>query len=108
MDYFRSRGMSDEEAEKEVSTYDIWYSIIDGTHSNDAIRQLRKTKLNWKIFQRFATLLKGCQPLKCYGQLSRAQNTRYSARCIIELTLFDNLRLENEQMICAKTKAAQV
>ncbi len=111
VDHFKEQGKSDDEIEEAISTHDSWYGIIDGAHSNEAIKKLCNDKPEWKGFKWLVTVLRGGYSLDRYRQLARAQNSRHSPRFYVELTFFDeinNLRLEYDYLVRCQSKPSQI
>ena len=106
-DHFKKRGMTGGEIETAVSRHDTWYGIIDGGHSNEAIRELVNTEPGWQNFKWFVTVFHGEHPMESYRKLARAQNTRHSERYYVEMTFYDelsNLRAEYESLLSSQIK----
>ena len=57
IDHFKEEGLTDEEISHVLQRYGRWYGIIDGAHSNEAVRYLSTTNPAWKGFQWFVTVL---------------------------------------------------
>ena len=111
VEHFKGQGQSPEEIKVSLSMHDSWYGIIDGAHSNEAIKKLCTDYVEWHGFKWLVTILKGGQSLDRYRQLSRAQNSRHSSRFYIELTLFDelnNLRMEYENLLRMQSKPSHI
>lgn len=90
-DYFRDEGLEGDELDAAVAKRAVWFGIIDGEHSNLAVRWLVENNESWKNYSWFVTLLSGGHSVDRYRQLSRFQNHRHSPRYNIRLTLFDEL-----------------
>ena len=110
-EHFKQEGLNDSEIEEVISRHDRWYGIIDGGHSNEAVKHLCVNLEEWKNFKWFVTILSGGHSLERYRQLSRAQNSRHSPRFYVELTFFDelnNLRIEYDNLIRLQSKPSHV
>lgn len=109
--HFKAKDLNDDELQHEISKHPQWYGIIDGSHSNEAVRRLSKTEPSWKNVTWFVTVLKGVHSEEKYRQLSRAQNSRHSERYYVEITLSDvlkNLRLEHDQLLQYQQKPTHI
>ena len=58
-DYFRSRGFPDPEVKQKVESRNVWYGIVDGEHSHDAIVKLISLFERWKGYKWFVTVVEG-------------------------------------------------
>lgn len=111
MDHFKAQGLNDEQVEEATYKHVKWYSIVDGSHSNEAAKKLCTNLNEWKGLQWFVSILNGGHNLEKYSQLSRAQKARHSPRYYVELTFFDelkNLRLELEHLLEIQTRLSKV
>ena len=110
-DHFKNEGLSPQQIEEAISAHDKWYGIIDGGHSNEAVKKLSTMDPRWKGFEWLVTVLNGGHSLNRYRQLARAQNSRHSPRFYVQMTFFDqinNLRLEYDNLTRLQMKPSQI
>lgn len=89
--YLKLNGVDETELDQRLNEHTIWYGIIDGAHSHEAINLLQAQRLSWASFQWTVLRIKNGQPMERYKQLARSCNSRQDKRFFIELTFFDEL-----------------
>lgn len=109
-EYFDTKYGSEQSIEY-ISRFDIWFGIIDGHHSNEAVCHLKSTDPSWSNFMWFVTILKGGYSVDRYKQLARFQNHRHNEKFYVSMTFYDeliNLRNEYERLRLLKSKPTNV
>lgn len=99
--YFQDLGCSDCDVQEKVNGRAEWFGIVDGLHSNKAMRWMLTNREDWKNISWFVTKLKGGFPVERYRQLARFQNHRHSPKYYVSLTFYDevyNLRTEYNRL----------
>lgn len=109
--HFKEEGFYGDDLDAAVNKRDVWYGIIDGYHSNLAVRWLTENKPHWKHYSWFVTVLRGGNSVERYKQLARFQNHRHSPRYNIRMTFYDelsNLRSEFNRLSSSGSKPSNL
>lgn len=100
-EYFQKKGFSEEQVKERLESRKVWYGIVDGEHSHNAITRLIESKSKWSGYKWFVTIIRSGFNIEKYRQLARAQNERHGNQFHVELTFFDmlsNMRTEYDKL----------
>ena len=100
---------------QKVESRNVWYGIVDGEHSHDAIVKLISLFERWKGYKWFVTVVEGGKPFERYRQLAITNNAKHDCKYYIEMTFYDRIanmkaeqiRLVSEQQPSNGTEVAK-
>lgn len=101
-DYFRSQGFPESEVKQKDESREVWYGIVDGEHSHDAIVKLKSLYERWKGYKWSVTVAEGGKPFERYKQLAITNHAKNDSKYWIEMTFYDrisNMKAEQLRLI---------
>ena len=110
-DHFRSHGLSEQEVKDRVSERNVWYGIVDGGLSHEALVRLMNKYECWAEYLWYVTLVPSGYSIEKYRQLARLKNERHDSRLFVEVTFFDminSMRMEYDRLVQMRPKVSGV
>ncbi len=109
--HFKSEGFSEKEVKERVAERSVWYGIVDGGQSHEALIRLMDKYKSWEDYEWYVTLVPSGYTLERYRQLARLQNERHDSKFFVEITFYDmisNMRIEYERLLQIKHRVSGV